>query len=148
MRPIVLGSLMVLMFAACGGTASPTGAGAASGVRATLGSPAPAGQAGAISGHLGYPSEFLPGLGVYAISVDGARYYKVESASYQPQYTMVGVPAGDYYVYAASRWPIGFPQERFGAAYTTAVPCGVKVGCDDHSPITVHVTAGSTTPDV
>ncbi|SRR6266508_1091011 len=144
MRLLVLGGLVVVILAACGDGSHPTGA--ASGVRAQPGSPAPAEQAGAISGQLGYPSEFLPGQAVYALSVDGRTYYKVESVSFQGRYTMQGVPTGDYFVYAVARW--GNSQQRFGAGYTKAIACGLSVDCTDHSPVTVHVKAGQTTAGV
>jgi hypothetical protein len=144
MRPLVLGGLVVVILAACGDGSHPTGA--ASGVWAQPGSPAPAEQAGAISGQLGYPSEFLPGQAVYALSVDGRSYYKVESVSYQGRYTMQGVPTGDYFVYAVARW--GNSQQRFGAGYTKAIACGLSVDCTDHSPVTVHVKAGQMTAGV
>jgi hypothetical protein len=151
MRAILLGGVAVALVAACAGSGSHPTSGAsatpvASGVRAQPGSPAPSGQAGAISGSLSYPSEFLPGQAVYALSVDGMSYYKVESVSYQGRYTIKGVPAGDYYVYSVARW--GSPQQRFGAGYTKAIACGLSVDCTDHSPLTVHVDAGSTTTGV
>jgi len=143
MRSFVLAGVVVVTLAGCGGGPD---LGAASGVRAQPGSPAPAEQAGAISGQLGYPSEFLPGQAIYALSVDLKSYYKVESVSYQGRYTMVGVPAGDYFVYAVARW--GTAQQRFGAGYTKAIACGLSVSCTDHAPLTVHVERSQTTTGI
>src|SRR5256885_8905594 len=67
--------------------------------------PVPGGAAGAISGKLAYPSDFLPAQAVYAITTDGARFYRVETVSGQSHYTLVGVGPGDYFVLATTRWP-------------------------------------------
>lgn len=147
MRAAIVGSLVVMTALACGG--QPIGS--ASGARtatpsAHAASPAPTGVAGAISGRLGYPSEFLPGQAIYALSVDGKSFYKSESVSYQGRYTITGVPAGDYHVYAVARW--GSSVQRLGAGYTKAIACGLSVDCIDHSPVTVHVDASKTTAGV
>ena len=134
---MLVGGLVVVTALAC---ASPP-IGSASSARTA--SPTPAGAAGTISGRLNYPSEFLPGQGIYAMPVTGHAYHKVESVSYQGRYTIVGVPAGDYFVFAVARF--GSAQDHFGAGYTKAVPCGLSVDCTDHTPIPVHVDAGQTT---
>jgi len=82
------------------------------------------------------------------VILDGTGYFRVETVSNQQQYTMLGVRAGDYFVYAAGRALGVPPPTRFGAGYTKAVPCGLSVDCTDHAPITVHVSARATTTGV
>jgi len=154
----LLGCAIVFLSAACGGTEShPAGAASnsrvASYARTQPGSPAPAALAGSISGHLGYPSEFLPAQAVYAISTDGSRFYRVESVVGQQHYRMLGVPAGDYFVLTVTRMPFRIgsndpPPTRFGAGYTKSVLCGLSVDCTDHSLLRVQVRAQSDTPDI
>jgi hypothetical protein len=152
---MLLGGVAVAMLVACsGGGSQPTGAASGprlvNGASAHPGSPAPASQAAAISGHLGYPAEVLPAQVVYAISVDGSTYYRVETMWGQSPYSIVGVPAGDYFVYTSAR-PLragSSGAQHFGAAYTKAVPCGLDASCTDHSLITVHVQANQTSADI
>jgi len=78
-------------------------------------SPQPtASQAGTITGNLGYPSDFIPPLTVYAISVADQRvFFSVDTPRYgadpsvrptaappgpRPSYTITGVAPGTYYV--------------------------------------------------
>ena len=81
-------------------------------------SPSPtASQAGVITGNLGYPSNFIPPLTVYAISVADQRvFFSVDTPRYggdpggppsatiapgtRPSYTITGVAPGTYYVLA------------------------------------------------
>src|SRR5438105_6553003 len=149
-------ALLAVGLAACGSNMSNTGSdsSAATYARTQPGSPPAQGQAGSISGHIGYPSEFQPGQAIYAISTDGSRFYRVESVVGQHHYKMLGVPAGDYFVMAAGRMPVragSNPAQqvtRFGAAYTTMVPCGLSSECTDHSLVPVHVTAGIETASI
>jgi hypothetical protein len=120
--------------------------------RAQPGAVPPAGQAGAISGHLSTPADVVVAQAVYAISVDGRTYYRTESVLTQAVYTMAAVAAGDYFVFSDARSihepDPSTPYDRFKAAYTPAIACGLSVACTDHSPIRVHVTAGHTTAGI
>jgi len=159
--------LLAVVLTACGGCASGTGS-STSGVRTSLpplstaasyartkpGSPPPDGMAGSISGHVGYPSEFLPAEAVYAISTDGNGFYVVETMVGQQHYRLLGLPAGDYFVLVATRMPVetgANPADRmtrFGAAYTKSVLCGLSVDCPDHTLVPVHVGAGAETAGI
>jgi hypothetical protein len=149
-------AVLAVGLAACGSNTSSTGSNssAASYARTQPGSPAPHGQAGSISGHIGYPSEFLPAQAIYAISTDESQFYRVESVVGQQHYKMLGVPAGDYFVLAVARAPVragsNAPQQatRFGAAYTKMVLCGLSVECTDHALVPVHVKAGTETASI
>jgi len=87
---------------------------------AATASPTPtAGPAGAITGALSYPSEFIPPLTVYAVSVaDQNVLFSVDTPRFgadpsvqptagppgpRPSYTIAGVTPGAYYVFAFRR---------------------------------------------
>lgn len=108
---------------------------------------------GTITGKLSYPSEFIPPLRVVAFSLTDGKAYYVETAKNQPEYSLQ-VPVGTYYV-------VSYPHEGiagntgqvdsytlgggpFAGGYTQMVPCGLAVGCDDHTLLTVTVTGGQT----
>jgi len=104
----------------------------------------PAVQAtGSISGHLSFPSDFIPPLRVVAFDgVNTSIYYYVDTALNQIDYTITGLPAGVYHI-------VSYPRPgASGAGYTQMVPCGLAYGCNDHSLIDVIVTAGQTTSGI
>jgi hypothetical protein len=149
-------AILIGTAAACTPSTAPpaSGSSAASGARAAT--PDPGSQNGTITGPLQFPSEGIPPLAVYAISTDDKTFYVVETVQNQQHYTMLGVPPGDYYVYATTR-PVQSTEAsaprvqsplRFGGGYTKAVPCGLSITCTDHSMIDVHVSAGSTVVNV
>jgi hypothetical protein len=165
--------LLLLPVVACGsvanrGPASSPSAPANSGQSPSSNVPADSGQ---IAGHLSYPAGFavgeagaptgvLPAQTVYAIATQGSRFFTVETAFDQSTYKMVGVAAGDYFVltvapasYYVSNVAIsaarrGAAAYRFPAGYTKSVQCGLAAGCDDHSLISIHVSAGTTTSGI
>jgi hypothetical protein len=95
-------------------------------------------------------------MAIYAISMDGKRYYRVETVAWQQSFTMVGVAPGNYWVLTAVRGmsaPTASEARttsavRFGAGYTKAVPCGLSVECADHSLLPVHVVASARTTNI
>lgn len=106
-----------------------------------------------ITGKLSYPSEFLPAMRVVLFSLTDKKAYFVDTAKGQGEYS-INVPAGTYYV-------VSYPFEGvagntgqvdsyalgggpFAGGYTQMVPCGLAVGCDDHSLLPVTVTASQT----
>jgi hypothetical protein len=108
---------------------------------------------GTITGKLSYPSEFIPSLRVVAFSLTDGRAYFVDTAENQLEFS-IEVPAGTYNVVsylhegvpgntgqADSYTPSGGP---FAGGYTQMVPCGLAVGCEDHTLIAVIVTGGQT----
>lgn len=114
--------------------------------------PAPAGKAGAIHGRLNTPADVTVEQAVYAITLDGRSYYRTDTVRYQAAYTIAGVAAGDYVVYSLaldrSAPSPGDPPLTFNAAYTKAVGCGLAPCRDDHTLVTVHVTAGAATTGI
>jgi hypothetical protein len=107
------------------------------------------GAPGAITGSLAYPSEVIPPLRVYAIDTAvPANYRVIHTSVNQKTYLIAGVAPGTYVVYASgSSSPVG-PNDRFGGAYTKAVPCGLGPGCNDHAPIPVQVRSGAVASSV
>jgi hypothetical protein len=92
---------------------------------------------------LGYPSNFIPALSVYAIKIDqGAQpSWVVKTPANTFQYTIRHLPPGVYNVAA-------YTGNGVVGGYTNAVPCGLSVACTDHRFIAVTVTAGQTTTGV
>src|ERR1700674_2271946 len=125
-------------------------------------------RSGVITGHLQYPSDFIPPLTLYAVPVDGMNansvrsgpgcYQSLQTVFDQTAYHFLGVPPGTYYVLAARGGMISQAAvssggrtaavpSRFGGAYTVAVLCYASnarssgpFSCDDHSllPLTVE----------
>jgi len=99
---------------------------------------------GKISGHLSYPSDFLPPMRVVAFdAANTINYSYVDTIQGQSVYTISGLPAGAYHVVS---YKIG--SDTLAGGYTQGVPCGLAYGCDDHSFIDVTVAAGETTADI
>ncbi len=98
-------------------------------------------ETGYIAGHLSYPSEFIPPLRVVAWDAADMSYYFIDTAN-TGEYT-IELPPGTYYIVAYVRSGDGVPI-GYAGGYTQAVPCGLAVGCDDHTLIPVIVEAGET----
>lgn len=95
------------------------------------------GEMGIVSGTLGYPSEMIPAVSIYAFnSNDETQFFSVETSENDQTFSL-DVPAGTYYLVA---YPLGTPEMAGG--YSQAVPCGLTVECTDHSLIPVTVAAG------
>ncbi len=106
---------------------------------------------GTITGHLSYPSEFIPSMRVAAFNLTDGKVYFVDTAKGQGSYSL-NVPAGSYYV-------VSYPYEGtaghtgqttystlnggpFSGGYTQMVPCGLSTNCNDHTFLTVIVANG------
>ena len=110
-------------------------------------------SSGTLAGKLSYPSEFIPPMRVAAFNLADGKAYFVDTAKNQAEYSL-NVPAGTYYVvsYPHDGTPGNTGQVNsytlgggpFAGGYTQMVPCGLSVGCDDHSLLPVTVTAGET----
>ena len=99
---------------------------------------------GKIEGVLGYPSEVIPSLEVYAFDVtDESKYFLVKTNPNQGTFTIEDVTPGTYNVVAYS---VGY--SNLSGGFSKAVPCGLSVECTDHSLISVTVDAGETTTGV
>lgn len=102
---------------------------------------------GGISGTLGYPSEGIPELSVYAFdSTNEKKYFMIDTKVNQGQFTISDVDPGSYYVVAYVK--TSKTGEVFGGGYTKAVACGLSVDCKDHSLIAVTVKSGETATGV
>lgn len=155
--------LLAIVSAACHTQSGEGVPAAASAARTVEASPDPSG--GTIAGAIDYPADVLPPVAIYAIATDGRRYYWMDRASFGPStgpqdsdwkaYELMWLAPGDYYVFVLQReMAYWVPYERsssvrkkpprFSGAYTNAVQCGLRVGCDDHTPLAVHVRAGET----
>jgi len=131
---------------------------------ATPTAPPTAVPSGVLTGALGYPSEFIPPLTVYAISVADQRvFFSVDTPRYplaansppRPTYTMSGVAPGTYYVLAyrnddvnveAKNSPGVYSQYVLQCLQPNAAGSTPAPGCSssDHSLVPVTVRAGET----
>jgi hypothetical protein len=150
-------------FAICAAACGLNVATRASGPR-TAATPQPSGPSGVIQGSVAYPADNNPNLLVYALAIDGSRFYSTEKLGYGApagpvdqewtEYRLLGVAPGDYFVLTIPSSPPYYWETasgartggalHFGAGYTKAVPCGLTSNCTDHSLVPVHVSAGAT----
>lgn len=150
---------LVLVLAGCGIRA---GSVASPAVTATATAPLPSGSpapkvaaVGTITGALGYPSNFIPPLSVYAVSVaDKGIFFSVSTLRYPqptssgaPGYTISGVAPGTYHVFAYR--DDNDPNNHGGPGLYSqylikCVPPPATAVCDDHSLIAVTVNTGET----
>jgi hypothetical protein len=97
---------------------------------------------GIIRGRLSYPSEFIPAQRIVAFDVGTMAFVAdVLTADGQGEYELT-VPPGDYYIVTY------LPDSGMAAGYSQMVPCGLSVGCTDHSLIPVHVGPGDIVEDI
>jgi hypothetical protein len=97
-------------------------------------------EPGSISGRLSYPSDFIPPLRVVAFEVNSYNYQFVDTMQNQNVFHILGLRPGVYHVVAYTM------DGNLAGGYTQAVPCGLSVGCTDHSLMEVAVEAGKDTP--
>lgn len=119
----------------------------------TVATPSPPGS---ITGELAYPSEFIPPLTVYAVSITDQRvFFSVETPRYplptgatpaKPTYTISGVAPGTYYVLAYRNDDV--PNKERPGVYSRYVVCGGTAACADHSLVPVTVRASETVREI
>ena len=146
-------------------SATPTASPLATG---TPTAPPTAVASGLLTGSLGYPSEFIPPLTVYAISVADQRvFFSVDTPRYplatntppRPSYTMTGVAPGTYYVLAYRNDDVNVEAKDAPGVYSqfvlqclqpNAAGSTPAPGCssNDHSLVPVTVRAGETVPRI
>lgn len=101
-------------------------------------------QVGSITGTLGYPSQGIPPLEVFAIKAsDHSVYFKTVTKTNQQTFTIDDITPGTYVVVA---YPVD--TDSLAGGYTKAVACGLSVECTDHSLVLVEVTAGGTQSNI
>lgn len=99
---------------------------------------------GAISGELGYPSEYIPPLRVVAFDINSETYFYVDTQRNQREYQMSDLSPGTYHV-------IAFVRDEgpdIPGGFSHFVLCGMTQDCEDHHLVDVSVYAGETTEDV
>ena len=147
-------------------TASPTPTVAVTTAQVATASPTPIPATGTITGRLGYPSDFIPPLTVYAINVNDPRiFFSLDVAGFgnpprptvppgesQPTYTMTGIAPGTYYVLAYrndnnpgigvyTQYTVNCQQATQGGQFSTPPPA---CAANDQSLLPVMVRAGET----
>ncbi len=102
-------------------------------------------ELGNITGELGYPSEGVPALDVYAININNPDiFYHITTMPGETTFNFVGVLPDDYYVQAY----VAGSDGTFVGTYTYAVPCGLTAECTDHTRIPVTVFPNNTSGGV
>lgn len=90
---------------------------------------------GTIKGSLSYPSDYLPPLKVCAEHIWKNSLYCITTNNNQTKY-IIKVTPGSYYVFAST-------TDRLSTGlYSSAVPCGLKYECNNHSLMPVVVQSG------
>lgn len=111
---------------------------------------------GKIEGSLGYPSEYIPAMGVCANNVKTKEsfctYKMIEDAkfTYGIGYE-IEVPKGTYTVFAQLVDPeaMGADYEKdYKAYYSKFVTCGMSVDCDSHKALEVKVKGGESIAEI
>ncbi|MEN9328102.1 MAG: hypothetical protein RI947_910 [Candidatus Parcubacteria bacterium] len=93
---------------------------------------------GAAEGTLGYPSEGIPPLVVYAINTeDKSKYYFTETSQNESKFTIENIKPGIYHFVAYQK-----ANATNSGGYSQAVLCGLLASCKDHSLIPVAITSG------
>jgi hypothetical protein len=98
-------------------------------------------QHGVIEGSLGYPSESIPPLKICAENLVTQIQHCTEAHIKGVKYRhgvgyWIEVPPGTYHVFAS--------DTEKDAYFSSAVQCGLKLGCNNHEPIAVTVSPGQT----
>lgn len=94
---------------------------------------------GLLEGSLSFPSDHIPPTQVCAVEVSTRQRFCTEGRQVGAQFQYgvgyrLAVPPGTYHVFAqVGDWT---------APYSQAVPCGLRITCQDHRPIAVKVEAG------
>ncbi len=99
---------------------------------------------GAISGELGYPSEYIPAMRVVAFDVHSDAFYYVDTVENQGDYRIDDLAPGTYHVVAFMREE----TPHLGGGSSNFVTCGLSVDCDDHTLVDVFVYGDSVTEGV
>lgn len=100
--------------------------------------------AGTVTGHIGFPSEGVPAVTVYAQNVADDSWVSFSYPGGWGEYTFSGIPPGDYVFFAY----VDEPGSTFGGGYTAYVTCGLVAECTDHSLLLVHIEAGATVEEI
>ena len=107
--------------------------------------PAEPAASGTINGQLGYPSEIIPALDVYAINVNDPQFfYHLALDQGTPSYAFNGIKPGAYYLVAYLAASPDSPDPEFAGAYTKAVECGLTAACTDHTIQSIPIIMGET----
>lgn len=92
---------------------------------------------GRIEGSLSYPSSYIPALKVCAKNIKNNSQRCIQTQKNQKQYR-IEVQPGTYQVFAT----VTIAGQKDTAYYSKAVICGLRYGCNDHTPISVTVRSG------
>jgi hypothetical protein len=148
--------VLALVVAGCGSPASSLPSPSLLATASATPAPTPT-PPGAITGLLQFPSDFIPPLTVYAISLTDQRvFFSVETPRYPipmsvtvipPTYTISGVPPGTYNVFAYRNDDLTYDRGGPGLYSQYLLKCVPPTAtsiCSDHSLLPVLVKTGQT----
>jgi hypothetical protein len=84
---------------------------------------------GTIEGTIGYPSEELPAMRVYAVPLEGGPARRVETTRGTTRFAIRNLPPGRYHVIA---FPAGEGDSGMAGGWTKFVTCGMSAECLQH----------------
>ena len=100
-------------------------------------------NSGLIKGHIGYPSDGLPGdLVVNAINIKTGKWFSTNTFNYKTLTYTLKVDTGKYYIYAIGE------DDGFKSYYTEFIKCGQKEQCLSHKIIIFNVNGNQTLKDI
>jgi Tol biopolymer transport system component len=103
--------------------------------------PEPTPAPGLVRGSVCFPSEFIPAMTAFFQEVTTGEVFELAIAENQTTYELT-LPPGSYIAFAYLN------DGDLGGLYSEAVPCGLEVSCEDHSPIEFQVIPNDSTSGV
>jgi len=100
---------------------------------------------GIIEGTIGYPSEELPAMRVYAVPLEVGPARWVETGPGATRFAIPDLVPGGYHVVA---FPVDEGDAGMAGGWTNFVTCGMTAQCLQHDLLPVSVTAGKTTTGI
>ena len=100
---------------------------------------------GVIEGTIGYPSEELPAMRVYAVPLEGGPVRWVETSRGAARFAIPDLPPGGYHVIA---FPADEGDAGMAGGWTNFVTCGMTAQCLQHDLLPVSVTPGKATTGI
>lgn len=101
----------------------------------------PTNQTGEVSGSICYRTRDIPAMTAYFQKIENEDTTELSIKSGQSDYSIDLAP-GEYIAFA---WVADY---SLGGLYSEAVPCGMRIDCEDHKAITFEVNAGETLEDI
>ena len=105
---------------------------------------------GKVKGTVCYPSEYYPAMNIYAKNIATRQVYSTSTEEGINKFEIDDLRPGEYIAYAYTKEKLfgdaDTPyKEKGSGGYFHAVPCGLRVDCDNHDLIVFKIIGGKTT---